>query len=223
MSREPREIAERRARAEKALRTPDLEWARDLVHGLAEDVLALLSHLGEDPTPERIMAAHSAMPESAMRHGDSHTVYKQGHDERCYICTLNSGLLATLDERDALVKRAELAEQLEASCRAQMFQFKGERDALRDEVDRVLAWCDDHDNHRFKSHLFGGDGLQHSDTCPACAVLRLVQGSWIARAEGAVGAFLDTASEPQGSRPKTRSPMRPFPGDSVPGKPGVER
>ena len=38
-------LTEIRERAEKALRTPDLEWARDLVYGLANDVLALHSEL----------------------------------------------------------------------------------------------------------------------------------------------------------------------------------
>lgn len=36
------EPATPRGRAEKALRIPDLEWAHDLVHGLARDVLRLL-------------------------------------------------------------------------------------------------------------------------------------------------------------------------------------
>jgi hypothetical protein len=37
--------AEIEARARKALRTPDLEWAHDLVHGLANDSLELLAAL----------------------------------------------------------------------------------------------------------------------------------------------------------------------------------
>ena len=36
------DLADVKANAEKALRTPDLEWARDLVHGLVHDVLALV-------------------------------------------------------------------------------------------------------------------------------------------------------------------------------------
>lgn len=35
------------ARAQKALRTPDLEWAHDLVHGLANDVLRLTARIEE--------------------------------------------------------------------------------------------------------------------------------------------------------------------------------
>jgi hypothetical protein len=45
------DYAEVRARAEKALRTPDLEWATGLVSGLASDVLALLSRLESPVTP----------------------------------------------------------------------------------------------------------------------------------------------------------------------------
>lgn len=40
--RTPEQLAES---ARKALRTPDLEWARELVHGLANDVLELVARL----------------------------------------------------------------------------------------------------------------------------------------------------------------------------------
>lgn len=44
MSREQ----EIRERVEKAKRTPDLEWARDLVYGLADDALWLLAELEQE-------------------------------------------------------------------------------------------------------------------------------------------------------------------------------
>lgn len=60
-------------RAEKALRTPDLEWARDLVHGLANDVIALLAVLQDARTraDELASALWDAADANPWTHGSS--------------------------------------------------------------------------------------------------------------------------------------------------------
>jgi hypothetical protein len=143
----------------------------------------------------------------------------------CQVCELEAKLLAALDERDALVKRAELAEQLEASCRAQMFQFKGERDALRDQNRRYYKLIEDIFVEELNGVLCtppykttedkdGMGGFTYSDYDAAVSRMycRSCRSIW-QRIRDAVQAH-DAASEPQGSRPKMRSPMRPFPGES---------
>jgi hypothetical protein len=51
------EIREARERAIRAQRTPDLEWARDMIHGLARDVLALADALEAAETRNRELEA----------------------------------------------------------------------------------------------------------------------------------------------------------------------
>jgi hypothetical protein len=78
-----------------------------------------------------------------------------------------------------------------------------ERDALREACKRDLqAWLD---AEKFDRQF----GLQ----LPGDSALAVLLGN-------AEERLARIASEPQGSRPKTRSLMRPFPGDSIPGKPG---
>lgn len=65
--REALDAQQMRARAEKAKRTPDLEWAHDLVYGLADDVLALLAAAEEEARSlrERATRAEVALAELA--------------------------------------------------------------------------------------------------------------------------------------------------------------
>jgi len=63
---------------------------------------------GEVPSRERIMTAHSAMNVEWLKRDDpdaEHFVYKQGHDEQCYICVLWN---AAREAEEALKEIAEM-------------------------------------------------------------------------------------------------------------------
>ncbi len=49
----------------------------------------VLRHMGEIPTAERIRDAHSKLPIKWLTDaGGRHSVYKQSHDEACFICAI---------------------------------------------------------------------------------------------------------------------------------------
>lgn len=99
-------------------------------------------HLGVDPSMERIREAHSAMtaldPES--RQG-WHLAYKQGHDERCYICTLLDRAVRAERERDIAHEDAHRI----AHERDDALDAKSATERLLDEARRELndlrAWA----------------------------------------------------------------------------------
>jgi hypothetical protein len=63
--------------------------ANEVLRGVLKELDEALLHLGKDPTNDRIREAHSAMFATWLGPGSSrHNAYKQGHDERCYICAL---------------------------------------------------------------------------------------------------------------------------------------
>lgn len=96
-----------------------------------------LSHAGVDPSMERIRTAHSAMTSlDAETKRGWHLAYKQGHDERCYICTLAAAVelvgarAATAETalgqaQEALRRALYLAEHLHAMVPREVWRDRG--------------------------------------------------------------------------------------------------
>ena len=74
------------------------------------------AHLGADPTNARIREAHSAMLFDWLGADEErHLVYKQGHDERCYICTLLARLKAAEEALREICSLASFEDEHTAS------------------------------------------------------------------------------------------------------------